>query len=295
MGRTKLFFKLAALMAAVTFASTLLFAINDEFIVIDHIVYFFVATFFLNKFNKSNEMTPGWKLAAIFVGFLFFLLFAGVGRASTVGALGIFIGDCFGILGGFFFYLFPQKYIRVGIGILSFSFAVFYYKVGYDLCEHQLIYGNFDGATHEKVRESFRFVDEDGHVLPMNNLRDKYLVLCTWNTKYGWYCREFEKFRPIYDKYKKKENMAFYIVGYNVDNFSVLHDSFNRIKNEFKIDIPYLITEDAYSFIDQTNISKEWCNVLILKDDEIIFRGDIAHAERMLATLPSSPLQTQVE
>ena len=137
--------------------------------------------------------------------------------------------------------------------------------------------------VNEVIHKSLVFSNKEDSLVSVSE--GKYVVLCTWNTEYGWYYYEFKKLQSVYDKYKNSEKVAFYIVGYNMDNRNQLQDSHERMENEFKIDIPYLIVKDAHSFIHYTNISKNYCNVLILKGNKLIFRGDIAHTEQILPQL----------
>lgn len=168
-----------------------------------------------------------------------------------------------------FGYLFwKNKSILYLISIIIFSLIINFYIQPNFL----IYYYSFDRKELLTNKEfpNIEFVDSNSksYVLP----KDKIIVLDFWNTSCSVCFNKFPKFNKLYNKYKDDKRVLILAVNVPINNekFIERKDAFENEKLDFKT----LYTNSLIETQNALNFNT-YPNILILKNNKILFQGNI--------------------
>lgn len=264
-------------------STKVLYLLKDNWVILLLIPLYFVASWLFARLTEK-KMKPALQLLALLTGFVVFLFgILGKGRFDIpFGVLPIEVFNIVAAILGFLFFIVRRKIAKYALLFLTLIFTILCYTTIYDLFSHKLWYGTCDGRISEQISSPIILEDGDGIQLPLESFRDKYLVICTWNTSFGWFADEFRKLQPVFEKYKDHDNVDICIVGYDCKDQEALIQSPERLKNEFNINIPYFVAKSPGLFIKAMNIYPENKNFLIVRNGMIMYRGGYENMEKTL-------------
>ncbi len=165
---------------------------------------------------------------------------------------------------------------------VTFAFSIvivgWMYFRGYDLYLHYLNYGNLYGSmTPIHVSKNIIYKNEQSKTVTFPN-DHSLIVLDVWNNGCGICYREFPKLEKLYKNYANRNDVKFYAL-----NVALREDDIAKAKEitlAWDYTFPNLFLERK-EYAGALGI-QSYPTVLIIKNDSIVFKGDIDNVERVI-------------
>lgn len=161
------------------------------------------------------------------------------------------------------------------------AFAIWYIKGGNKYWFNYVYEGTFTGKIKEPLKTDWFLINRNKDTLTAASFKDKIVVLDFWNTSCAVCFREFPHFEALYSSYKANPDVQIYAVNIPLDR-DTSGQAFAVIERKNRYSFPVLVGDSAVRA--QFGITG-FPTIIILKDNEMIFKGRLDLAEKRLGTL----------
>jgi len=198
---------------------------------------------------------------------------------DTLAALPSSIAHLLGILSGYFLFRAKKKIVPA---ILLIGFASAYSFYGYSLWLNKVSFGYFLDESTKEMAPDMLFVSETGQEISKQQLEGKIAILDFWNTGCAACIKKFPELQLFYDRWKNNSEIEFYSVNIPLQR-DTSGQAFAIVKRK-NCTFPIVISKDE-ALPEKIGI-KGYPTVLVIdKEGNIVFRGEIENVEKQIARL----------
>ncbi len=200
--------------------------------------------------------------------------------------------DLLGIISGFL-YLRLENSLRLLPFLISLGFAsLFIFFRGWDYLAHYRNFGTFTGRINAyRLSQKIEGIDRQNTKITDQLFENKIVLLYFWSTRCGLCFRGFSQVQVAYDKYKNDSSVAIYTI-----NKPVEEDKPNQVFEVIKeggYSFPVVIPTDE-ELPEKFGVTGYPTTFVINQNGQIVFKGDIEGAVKMIDELKRSRLQRRV-
>jgi thiol-disulfide isomerase/thioredoxin len=256
---------------------------SPTFLLIGFVLFFLLTLLF----NKKYEMfLPVWViLAAIILGqWIPELPMRTTSFEETLISLPGSLIHTLGIICGFLYWRLRRPF-NILTAFLGCLITVFMFFQGYEYWYHKLNYGTFTGKVQQMLRPKFEAYDAQNGLITDRNFQDKIVLLDFWFTRCATCFEKFPQVQAIYDIYKNDPTIAIFAVDAPIEE-DTPGQAFQMIKEAGYV-FPVLIAKDQ-QLPEKFGIKYYPTTFVIDRSGQIVFRGDIAGAVKMVEELKES-------
>lgn len=249
-------------------------------------VSFFLLIFFCVR-RCSHKLSRKYIFYSILAGFLALQLpLRIISWNLTLVSLPDAISHLMGIVAGYLFCV-TNSWIKY---IGATAFIVLYIAlntIGFDLWLQQINFGTLSCKINMSVPARLTVTNKTDSVISLNKMRGKYVLLDFWNSACGVCFRKFPHTQAVYEKYRTNPRFVFYAVNIRLERDTV-HQAF-AIADKRKWTFPVVLYQTRNAKTDSTlqTLGVRCVPTVMIMDPTgyFIFRGDIEHADQLLAKL----------
>jgi hypothetical protein len=200
-------------------------------------------------------------------------------RATMVSSP-VFVCQLLGVLLGWITYK-TSGWAKWSTVVCTILFVGISWK-GMDLWLHKMNFGTFTGHVRFRPAMPMTGSDGQGRVVDLASHRGQIVLLDFWYTGCGVCFEKFPEVQRLYDRLKSNPNVVFYAV-----NRPVPSDTIGQAVQMLQVrnyTFPVLISVDS-SMADHLGVFFYPTMIVMDRNQEIIYRGDLPGAEALIAKL----------
>lgn len=194
--------------------------------------------------------------------------------------------DLLGIISGFL-YLRLENPLRFLPFLISLVFAsLFIFFQGWDYLAHHYNFGTFTGKINAYgLPQKVEGIDQQNNKITDQQFENKIILLYFWSTRCGLCFKKFPQVQATYDKYKNDPSVGVYTVNKSVAE-NKPNQVFEMVKKE-GYSFPIVIPTDE-ELPEKFGVKGYPTTFIINQNSQIVYKGDIAGAVKMIDELKSS-------
>lgn len=250
--------------------------------------YFGITVYFLNKYKT---ILPVWLvLLVILVGTSFMDIYARFirpeGFQRSLASLPDFIIRILAVFIGLLYYKISTRTGKIITAVCSLLFFLWSSCYGFDLWLHKVNYGSTSGSTQaEFITNPLILQKSDGTKIQLSDLQHNYTVLDFWSTTCGVCFSKFPAVQSLFNTYKDNSQFGVYGVHYLYENNGENIETGAQILSLENYTFPSFSINGADPVLKEIGIDRFPTVLIINKQGQIVFRGNIEKATKLLRTL----------
>lgn len=245
--------------------------------IVGFIVFYFLTIFFLRKKDTI------WIPVSIAAGLSFFMLpIHLLNWESTLVSFLEWIIHLIGIIAGYTCYRLKKRYIAYIFSVLIISGAYVLSTTGYQSWLFYLNYHTFSGKISEKqLSPKSYFQNSEGKDMEWNDFHKELIVLDFWNKGCGYCYEAFPDVQKLHDAHIKT-NVGVYAVYVGSKRRNENYSTGDSILKSRGYNFPALFLCEDSPILKELEIAVYPTVIVINKDQELVFRGNIEKAGRFV-------------
>ncbi|MBQ8225027.1 MAG: TlpA family protein disulfide reductase [Bacteroides sp.] len=261
------------------------FRIHEEFTsdyhsaIVGFVVYYLLTYLLCKRFGKGVK--PSYILYAVVTAIVVIQLPVRIvdfrGSMVTLAEQTIYLAGC--ILGFTDYKKYLKRWQGVGIGITFYLLLVVLIQ---PRVNHYLNFGTFTGKVQPTTLPEFRLVNSQGDTLSSYSLSTGYTLLDVWSVSCGICIRSFPKVEAYQKEIESKFPISVYTLNLPVGNADIF-----SLMEKWGYNIPTLqiVSADKKLFQESSGIKGVPTYLIINRQHELLFRGDLKEAKRFIKKL----------
>lgn len=171
-----------------------------------------------------------------------------------------------------------QRIAGVALLIFSTIFSSWYMVKGFDYWTHYCSWGNIAGRIKNIKIQNWKQAVYPADTLPIGFYKDKYIVLDFWTAFCGVCFRKFPELDNVNRKYQSNRQVMVWAINLPLANDSSKYERAAEMKQKYTFQNTFA-DSTAWEVFDISGVP----TILVIKNDEVVFKGDIENLKTFLS------------